>query len=643
MLTSCYRPRPSTFVTIYLEFVSTTAQFWQMETASARPHAPKPAGYSGFLVRLRPFFRCLFALYVLVAIAASLGAASASCSEGARSFFPCELNFDWHDSELPPNPAPYQDELLRVEFRSPTHTTYLVRAFWDGGHTLRVRFTPTEAGTWTYRIASSIKRYDNRESTFNVAESGAPGFVDVANLRHWRTTNKQPQLWLAAAVPLMNIDQPVLESWLDLRKHDGFTHVRATLLTSSASAKPLTPDGQPNLSYFATLDDRVLAAINRGFTVDLLLADDAFVQSGALNSASSREPLIRYLIARYAGLNVTWQGVEHFEDIPGAHGLLKETASILHEFDPFQHPRSSDARVSSWPLLVDGWENYLIEASPHPEVGAVEHQFNSMPAIHVITTAEPDAFRHELWNCTTNGDYPSVSYEALQNPVNVKAVQTWFKIVSDTRHWEFEPYFDVSGARAVGLEEIGFIAYAQTPGIVEITLPKHKYNPVWINPSSGEETPMKDYRGEIFSQPTPDNAHDWILDCEREGHKESMLRSVRFESVDAPVQEVETDAAKIPFEIVDPPGDTVLAGIPTPFRIKLTKNNRGTRYMQLVWWGGIVAGDASTRLLAVGASGNFSVPPAWIVQPEEELVIILHAINANGKAYEIDKTYKLSR
>lgn len=584
-------------------------------------------------------FGCSLALFV--AILPLRAAPLSSCAQGARAFFPCELTFDWRANELPAGASPYQDGLFSIEFRSPAHKTYLMRAFWNGGQTLHVRFTPTEAGQWTYRIASSIPRYDNQESTFAVTETGYPGFVSVANLRHWWTTNKQPHLWLAASAPLATIDPSTLGTWLDARKQDGFTHIRGTLLSLAGPLKPLTSDGQPNHAYFDALDDRILAAVNRGFTVDLILADDAFVRSGAFSEWQNRDLLIRYIVARYGGLNVTWQGIEHFENVPGSRALLKDLGSFLQKYDTFQHPRSTDASVSSWPLINDGWMDYLIEASPQPEVAAVEHQFTQKPEIHVITATEPNAFRHELWNCTTNGEYPSVSYEALRNEANLKAVRTWFKIVSDTRHWEFEPYFDVSGARAVGLEEIGYIVYAQNPGIVEINLEKHKYNPVWINPANGEEAPLKDYRTDIFSRSTPDNSHDWILDVEREGHKENMLHSVYFASIDAPVQEIETDASKIPFEITDPPGDVLIPGVPSPFQAKLTKHNRSTRYMQYVWWGEVVAGGAGARLLAVGSFGNLTVPKEFAGISGADLNIRLMALNANGKAYELDKVYRL--
>ncbi len=561
----------------------------------------------------------------------------ASCSNGAKSFLPCELSYPYKQAGI----SPYREEVLSVEFRSPRAITYRLRAFSSGNNTLRVRFTPVEVGTWTYRVSSSIRELDGQESTFTVADSGLPGFVSVANTRHWRTTNKQPHLWLSADVPFLEGDFSTFTAWLQARKQEGFTHLRGPLLTAADSVKPLLSNGEPNPAYFDALDDRILAATNNGFVLDFIIADDSFIKSGGLNEWRARDPLLRYLIARYSSLNITWQGIAHFEDDPGSRNLLKEFGEALKQYDVYRHPRSSDARVSSSPLLPDGWMNYLIEASPHPEVGAVEHQFTQQPQIHVITATDADTFRHELWNCTTNGEYPAVSYASLQNERNRRALQIWAKIVTNTRHWELEPYFDVSGARAVGLEDVEYLAYAQTPGIVEITFTKHKYNPLWINPITGEELPLKDYRGETFSRQTPDNNHDWILQVPREGHKESMLRSYRFESVDAPVQEAETDPAKAPFALVDPPGDELNPKVPAPYQVKITRANRASRFMQYLWWGEVIAGGEGARLLGAGASGTLTIPKELLKSPGANLNLRIQAINANGKAYEINKVYRL--
>jgi hypothetical protein len=287
--------------------------------------------------------------------------------------------------------------------------------------------------------------------------------------------------------------------------------------------------------------------------------------------------------------------------------------------------------------------DYILEGSPNPELGAVEHQFTTMPSVHIIRAEAPDDFRHELWNLTANAQYPTVPFQALSNAANSNAIEVWRKVVSDTRYWEFEPYFDVDGARAAGLQEVEYLAYAQTPGIVEITLPKHKYNPVWVNPMTGEESPLKNYKGEVFSRQTPDTAHDWVLQVPREGLKENMLKFVRFASVDPPVQEPELNPSKIPFQIVDPSGDELNPAIPIPFSVKVTRTVRATRAMQYVWWGEVIAGGEGARLLGIGASGTMRIPPMLRGHPGADLNVRLLAINANGKGYEVDRVYRMTQ
>jgi hypothetical protein len=375
----------------------------------------------------------------------------------------------------------------------------------------------------------------------------------------------------------------------------------------------------------------------------LILADKSVVDTGILNDFSTRGPLLHYIVSRYGGLNVTWQGIERFEEVTGARGLLKNINDELKDYDTYRHPRSTDARDSSSPLIPDGWMDYIVEGAPNPELGAVEHQFTTMPSVHVIRAEAPDDFRHELWNLTTNAQYPTVPFNAFSNASNSKAIEVWDKVISDTRYWEFEPYFDVDGARAAGLEEVEYVAYAQTPGIVEITLPKHKYNPVWVNPITGEESPLKNYKGEVFSRQTPDTAHDWVLQVPREGKKENMLKFVRFASVDPPIQEPELNPSKIPFQIVDPPGDELNPAIPIPFSVKLTRTVRATRTMQYVWWGEVIAGGAGARLLALGASGTLRIPPMLQGHAGADLNVRLLAVNANGKAYEVDRVYRITQ
>lgn len=592
---------------------------------------------------MREMACALLALVSMGALAAS-GASVASCESGAKKYSPCELRFEWNASELPPGKSPFRDELLNVEFRGPDKTTFLLRAFWDGGRSLQVRFTPNQSGTWAYRVTSDIKRLEVRESTFAVADTPSHGFVTVANVRHWWTDDRQPHLWSSADAPWHTMDDTAFRAYVDARKQDGFTHLRGIILTSTGPDRPFGADGAPNFTYFNKLDERLLYANDQGFVLDLILADEAFLASGAFDQWEQRSAKLRYVISRYAALNATWQGVERFEDRAGNRALLKEIASLLAKYDSFRHPRSTDARVTSSMLIRDDWENYIVEASPDPQLGAVERQFTAAPQIHVIRAAAPDAFRHELWLSTTNGEYPSISYEAAQNAANIEAMKVWIKVMSGVRHWEFEPFFDVDGARAVGLDNVEYLLYAERPGTVEISFSeKHKYNPRWINPRTGDVIDLKDVKQDTYSETTPAAGGDWILQVPREGRKEGMLKSYKFESVPAPEQIVELNPAKVPFSIVEPGGETVDPTQPIPYEVKLKRTNRSTRTMQYMWIGEVVADGEGPRVLALGVSGSFPFPPHLIKAQPALLNLRVNAINANGKAYSSEKAYQLSK
>lgn len=592
--------------------------------------------------------RCLaIALQALLVFAAMPGHAASlpSCDAGTAKYSPCELRFELNQGELLPGVSPFRDELLNVAFRGPDATTFLIEAFWDGGRVLRVRFTPNQAGTWTYLVTSVLKRFDHHQSTFAVSDDSAPGFIVVANVRHWRTDNKQPHLWMSAEAQWLNLDDAGFRKWADARKSDGFTHIRGSLLTENSHAgKPFSPNFEPDAAYFSALDDRVLYANGLGLTLDLIFADDSFLKTGALDTPQQLDPVIRYLIARYGALNVCWQGIEHFEDQPHSRALLEHIGFLLGKYDSFGHPRSTDARQTSSLLLRDGWENYIIEASADPQLGDVERQITAAPQVHVIQSIEPNAFRHELWVATTNGEYPTMRFEASRNAANVQAMRVWFKIMSNVRHWEFEPFFDVDGARCAGLDNVEYLLYAQKPGIVGITFPeKHKYDAHWINPASGEMLELKDVKQDAFSEQTPGGNGGWLLQFERTGKKESMLKSYRFESVSAPIQEIQFDPAKVPFEVVEPRGHQIEAGKAIRYGVKITRANRATRSMEYVWTGEIVAEGEGPRVIALGASGSLDFPIHLMKTKSALLNVTVSAINAVGKAYSISKVYQISR
>jgi hypothetical protein len=575
---------------------------------------------------------------LLVAVVAT-AFAETPC-EGTPAYSPCEMPFELTAADLAAHPNPHATVELRVEFRSPRFRTYAMPAYWDGGRKMIVRFTPTEAGQWIYKASSNIQSFEGREGMFSASAADAPGYVIVANVHHWATDNQQvvvgnvrPHLWMGYIA-----DRFAFESYADFQRQlseaaqNKFNHFRGSILggVSDRSLVYLGPD-RPNPAYFDELDRRVAEIHKRGITTDLMLAADPETIAAQFPDWRARERFIRYVVARYAAFNITWQGLEEFETYFEGRELLKELGLNLKKLDPYQHPRSSNAKMTSSPLLSDGWMDYIIEGSEEDAAGSVEHQFYQVPFVGVT-----DA-KH-LWNATMDGEYP----EFRGGDPNV--AKYWFDFMSDTRHWELEPYFDVDGTRAIALEDVEYVNYIEHPGApVEVTVENHGYDVEWLNPATGESLEQKKYKGQHFTAEAPDPSHPWVLYIAREGHRDSMGKSYKFESRPVPVQEIETDLKKVPFEIVGPPGNALEAGKPAQFSVKLTRENRATRAMLYLWTGEVVADGHGFRVLGTGPSGTFTVPASLAENFPAVLSVHLTALNANGKAYQADRVYQLNK
>ncbi len=575
------------------------------------------------------------------------------------TYFPCEMTFDLNDAEAAAHPNPYATVDVHIEFRSPNHKTYLMPGFWAGGRRMIVRFSPTEAGLWDYRISSNIARFDNKTGSFQATASESAGFIRPANLHHWATL-----------LPLGFVDRATFDQILNVRAGQKFTHMRGIILgLKEQQSKAWPAPDHPNPDYFSELDQRILAIHRKGMVADLILADGQGALTELLPAWRDRQRFIRYIVARYAPMNITWQGVREFETYENGRALLKEIGALLQETDPYNHPRTTSTVATSSDVMPDGWQNFITCQSSDDQLGSIEHQIYPTPFVNANFGREDsgagkqtrddvdtDAFRRRLWRATMNGQYPTysntgtdgrgsaVSAKFAESP-GARQMANWFKFFEDTRHWELEPYFDVDGGRAIALEGVEYIVYVEQPqGPIEVGVEKHGYDVHWFNPITGEVTDEKKFKGERWTGEAPDRSHDWVLHIEREGRKESMLRSYKFDSREYPLQlqEPETDAKKTPFTIAEPAGDSISASKPVRYAVRLTRETRATRSMMFLWTGEVPSGGQGARALATGREGEFRIPPA-IARPLPNVFSLrLVGMNANGKIYIIDKVYTLT-
>jgi hypothetical protein len=518
----------------------------------------------------------------------------------------CDLAFDLEAGE---NPALVQ---LHGEFRS-AKRTLLLQAFTEGDRKYVLRFAPTDPGEWAYRLTSNIKRLDGQLGKITATPSDSPGFVKVANVHHfaYEGTNKQ-HLWMATAIDdFAKIPRADFDRIVEQRVAEKFTHLRVTLAKDA------------DLNEAA---ERIRAINTRGVVADVVLQNIPA-------DRPERERYITDIAARFSALNITWMGVPAFENVPNGKAILKDAGTLLAKLDPYNHPRTSMADATSAGLVGvhpdEKWMSFLSYGTPDPNVGAVEHQFYAMPAVNTGIQSERD-----LWNATMNGQYPASG--------SGKYMTAWFDFMSGNRYWELEPYFDVDGGRAVALEDVEYIVYVEKPGPVELTVEDHGYDVAWINPATGERIKGKNYKGKHFTGEPPDKSHDWVLQVSREGHKEGMLKSYKFDSREIPIrlQEVETNPQKMPFEVASPDGDVSMAIAPR-YSLKIVRPTRATRDLLVEWTAEVVLDGEGFRVAGTGREGTLRIPASIVHKLPGTLSLRVSILNANGKAYVIDKVYRL--
>lgn len=557
-------------------------------------------------------------------------------------YTPCDIVMELNDQEAAAHPNPFLTVDLRAEIRSPRSRTVLMQAYWAGGRKMVIRFAPMDPGTWDFKITGNIERFNGKLGQTQATESADGGFLIPANVHHWMTSEtRKAHLWMGDTyLDFATVPQREFDSFVTARAAQKFTHVRGRVPLERAFP---TAD-QPDAAFFDQLDKRVAAFNDKGIFTDLILARSAGEFSKLFSGWQQRDRYIRYIASRYAAFHMTWQLLEEFESGDDSRPLLKEIGGLIQKYDPYKHPRATGTTASSGPVQPDGWQNFVIHHSADDAIGAIEHQILPVPFVNTgfsDAKISPDEFRRRLWRATMNGQYPHAATGAPESP-NAKTMADWFEFMARTRYWELEPYFDIDGARAVALPGVEYIIYIEKWGTVEILIEKHGYDVFWVNLATGEITKeKKDFKGEKWVGEPPSKSGEWVLHLSREGRKEGMLRSYKFESRANLMQEIEQNSTKMPWDFLEPSADKLSVSKPPKYALKIKRETRGTRSMLYLWTGEVPTEGRGYRILGTGPDGVLALPKNLAKSFPAVFNLRLYALNAVGKVYAADKVYRL--
>jgi Domain of unknown function (DUF5060)/Putative collagen-binding domain of a collagenase len=574
------------------------------------------------------------AVRFLLLFALSACAVAQTVCPATPQYSPCDIVFDI------PSANGDQATDLEGEFRSPKQNTALVHAFWDGGTRWVIRYTPAEAGTYAYRITSKLPGIGGKTGDFAATAVAKPGWLRAANVHHFAAvegTTLSPHLWMGAVVPgFPSMDAARWKSLVDARAAQHFNHLGVTLV-----------EGQEDFrspAFFNGAEEKIRYANGHGIIVDIAFFGPDGLINKLLPSRETRSKWFAYAISRLAAFDVTWQGLEAWESYDNGREVLKEIADYLGQLDPYKHPRSTRASISSGGLSDDGWLRYRSYQTGDDAVGEVDQQIYQYPSVNNFGAgvSDTDTFRHRLWNSAMNGQYPDTEVPNEQAAAEMKI---WYEFMDASRHWETEPFFDADGYRGLALDGIEYVIYLEKPGPITVHLEDHRYDGAWFNPVNGQFVKIKEVKGETFTGEPPDKSHDWALRISREGTKAGMLKSVKFDSriQGIEMQVVEGNPDKVPFEVVEPAADSLSLGKDVVFSVKLKRETKALKNMLYEWTGEVTLDGRGPRVIATGSGGTFHIPANIARDFPAGLHVKVTAVNGLGKAYTLDRNYTLNK
>ena len=581
-----------------------------------------------------------------------------SC-ESAPVYSPCEIRIEIPAEGAAEGASLFSDITLRAEFRSPKGgRTKVMPAFWDGGRTFRIRFSPDFEGRWDFRLISNVQALDRATGSFQAVAAQTPGFIEVFNARYFKyPLTNTPHYWMGDTVlGLASMGWDDFQAFAQRRKEQGFTHMRASVLGApGGSAETFAGAEEPRVEHLRELDRRVAYLHDLGLVTDLVLANSGGDLERLFPRRRQRERYIQYVCSRYAAYSVTWQMLLEWESHDSGARVAADLAAAVAKHDPYSHPKSTGATVTSAPLAEDEWPDYITQNRVEPSLASIEYETQRAPFVNTGVGAGADAAgtRRQAWSAATRGHYITLadSGGAVDSPA-AEAMSHLAGFFSQSRYFDLQPHYRVVGGSALALQRVPFreerpvgieyVVYAERPGLIELVMPKQEYSVSWYNPSDGAWFDQKKkFKGDRYRSQTPDGERDWVLYLRREGKKQDYNKSFILESKAPRFREVEHSPSDLPFEIQFPEGNGIRAGQEYEFNATLTRNTIAAKRMLWLWTGEVAGSGRGSRVLGTTQSGRFAVPGRLASRYPATLSVRVTGLDGAGRLFEAFRPYAL--
>jgi hypothetical protein len=455
-----------------------------------------------------------------------------------------------------------------AEITGPDGKSFMLRGFFDGDGSWKVRVSPTAEGEWSLVTKSGVKELDGRSVAFTCTKNASPNAhgrlrVDHEHPHHFILEDGTHFFmqgyeydWLWA----LDMDQPgvpTVEKSLDLIARHGFNYVLLNSYAYDTSWRKgksgpddygpalLYPwegnNAQPdqsrmNIAYWQHYD-RVITALNeRGLRAHIFIKVYNKQVRWPAHGSEEEKLFFRWLVARYAAYpNIIWdfsKEANNEKDLPYKQGWLK----WLRENDPYHHlitvhDDHKDAEAGAYDELTDFRASQ--QHSNFHETILRQRKRRSWPVSNVESDYEcgpggvndktygqamtPEQTLSTLWEIQMAGGYTAYYYtytawdviHPLDAPPGYAYLKRFGGFWRATEYWKLEPSDELVNRgwclAQPGREYVVFQKQAQS-FTLEIAGAKSPLSGDWFNPQTGKRVASGSFGNGTVSLAAP---ADW--------------------------------------------------------------------------------------------------------------------------------------